>query len=426
MNKRPPFLGYNHNVRHKGRLFHVQTEDSGLSRPVLTTHVFVEGTILGTMRGQYTVDEADPVVQKRMQDQHKTMLKRVRDGQFDEAAAALPEAAAKPEVKPEAQTAAKPEPAPAKVEATAVKAEPAKGAKRVEAVPEHIPHEVAPETQRLAVARKPPPPPPPPVRKEGKDAQSSSGSWSVAASIDKTPLSGESTAELQPVQKAGEPSTLAARLKIGASQAGVVPPPIAGKGPGQSSAAYAALQDEDIEPVVEMEVGSSDDDEPQLTIEAAEPTEEEAQAEELSKATPLPAAMPLGHDETFMMGADQLVPPPRVGPFTVSVPFGQDVRPLRVTRPLAVRPLHSGALRARPTSEGVIVLCMAPTLAKVRARRPPRNSADPLRTTQPHLRATTPSPQSSAVSAMSTFQPSEGSQPIDDKIMSFLRHEAAR
>ena len=38
-----PLLGYNNNVRHKNRVFHIQTEDSGLDRPHLITHLFADG-----------------------------------------------------------------------------------------------------------------------------------------------------------------------------------------------------------------------------------------------------------------------------------------------------------------------------------------------------------------------------------------------
>ncbi|HPH26638.1 MAG TPA: hypothetical protein PLA87_07295, partial [Pseudomonadota bacterium] len=92
MSKRPPLLGYNHNVRHLGRLFHVQTEDSGLSRLWITTHLFYEGTILATARCSYGAEDPDEVVQKKMQNQHKTMLKKLRDGAFD----SLPEVSGQP------------------------------------------------------------------------------------------------------------------------------------------------------------------------------------------------------------------------------------------------------------------------------------------------------------------------------------------
>ena len=36
-----PLLGFNNNVRHKGRLFHIQTEDSGVRHPHVITHLFM-------------------------------------------------------------------------------------------------------------------------------------------------------------------------------------------------------------------------------------------------------------------------------------------------------------------------------------------------------------------------------------------------
>src|ERR1051326_2938636 len=42
---RSPLLGYNHNVKYRGRIFHVQTEDSGPANPRLFTHLYYEGTI---------------------------------------------------------------------------------------------------------------------------------------------------------------------------------------------------------------------------------------------------------------------------------------------------------------------------------------------------------------------------------------------
>lgn len=89
MAKRRPLRGYNHNVRHAGHLYHVQTEDSGPGRAQLTTHIFYQGVILGTARSSYGEDTPEEVVLRLMQGQHKTALKQLRDGVFDEKAAAL-------------------------------------------------------------------------------------------------------------------------------------------------------------------------------------------------------------------------------------------------------------------------------------------------------------------------------------------------
>ncbi len=81
---RSPVLGYNHNVRYAGRLWHVQTEDSGVQNPHIFTHLFHDGTILATKRFDYDASSAVEVVQKFMQSQHKAMLRDLKQGTFDE------------------------------------------------------------------------------------------------------------------------------------------------------------------------------------------------------------------------------------------------------------------------------------------------------------------------------------------------------
>jgi hypothetical protein len=84
MKPRSPVLGYNHNVRYAGRLWHVQTEDSGVNNPHIFTHLFHDGTILATKRIDYDGTSEVGVVQKLMQSQHKLMLKELKQGAFDE------------------------------------------------------------------------------------------------------------------------------------------------------------------------------------------------------------------------------------------------------------------------------------------------------------------------------------------------------
>jgi hypothetical protein len=90
MTKAPsPLLGYNNNVRHKNRVFHVQTEDSGVKHPHIITHLFMDGgRILKSTKQSYaefvgTEGMAD-VVRNMMKEQHKAMLIALRDGQFDD------------------------------------------------------------------------------------------------------------------------------------------------------------------------------------------------------------------------------------------------------------------------------------------------------------------------------------------------------
>lgn len=84
MKTRSPVLGYNHNIRYAGRLWHVQTEDSGVQNPHLFTHLFHDGTILATKRLDYDPSSDAGVVQKLMQAQHKAMLRELKQGAFDD------------------------------------------------------------------------------------------------------------------------------------------------------------------------------------------------------------------------------------------------------------------------------------------------------------------------------------------------------
>ncbi|MCA9674939.1 MAG: hypothetical protein KC464_07895, partial [Myxococcales bacterium] len=82
--QRSPILGYNHNVRYRGLVFHVQTEDSGVSNPHVFTHLFHGGVILTTRKLVYDPSAADDSVKALMQAQHKAVLKDLRRHLFDE------------------------------------------------------------------------------------------------------------------------------------------------------------------------------------------------------------------------------------------------------------------------------------------------------------------------------------------------------
>ena len=75
---RSPLLGYNHNVKYGGHIFHVQTEDSGPGNPHVFTHLFFEGSILASKRGQYEPDLPEDEVRAMMQAQHKAILKELK------------------------------------------------------------------------------------------------------------------------------------------------------------------------------------------------------------------------------------------------------------------------------------------------------------------------------------------------------------
>jgi hypothetical protein len=81
--RQSPVLGYNHNLRHGGRVFHVQTEDSGQGYARLHTHLFYEGTILSTKKQEYDPSAPEEAVRALMQQLHKAMIKELTHGEHD-------------------------------------------------------------------------------------------------------------------------------------------------------------------------------------------------------------------------------------------------------------------------------------------------------------------------------------------------------
>ena len=79
--------GFNHNIKHKGRLFHIQTEDSGPKNPHTITHLFVGGNVLASKKQQYAEIIGNPdyekTVRSMMEEQHKQMLRDLIHGVFD-------------------------------------------------------------------------------------------------------------------------------------------------------------------------------------------------------------------------------------------------------------------------------------------------------------------------------------------------------
>jgi hypothetical protein len=82
--KRSPILGYNHNVRFRGIVFHIQTEDSGITNPHVFTHLFHGGVIISTRKLVYDPDANDEAVKALMQAQHKAVMKDLKRGTFDD------------------------------------------------------------------------------------------------------------------------------------------------------------------------------------------------------------------------------------------------------------------------------------------------------------------------------------------------------
>jgi pSer/pThr/pTyr-binding forkhead associated (FHA) protein len=81
-------LGFNNNLKYKGHVYHVQTEDSGLDKPHVITHLFADGgRVIKSFKRSYAAevhrDDVGPYVKALMKGQHMEMLVLLRDGRFD-------------------------------------------------------------------------------------------------------------------------------------------------------------------------------------------------------------------------------------------------------------------------------------------------------------------------------------------------------
>ena len=80
--------GFNTDVKHLTRVFHVQTEDRGLTNPVVESLVYVGGEILLSKKSPYgsliSGDRVDEKALREMMDlQHRRMIEAVRRGRLD-------------------------------------------------------------------------------------------------------------------------------------------------------------------------------------------------------------------------------------------------------------------------------------------------------------------------------------------------------
>jgi hypothetical protein len=80
--------GFNTDVKHETKVFHVQTEDRGLANPVVESLVYVGGEILMSKKSPYrnliSGDHVDEKALREMMDlQHRRMIEAVRRGRLD-------------------------------------------------------------------------------------------------------------------------------------------------------------------------------------------------------------------------------------------------------------------------------------------------------------------------------------------------------
>ncbi len=91
--KKPSFrraqVGFNNNMKFRDQVFHVQTEDSGLDKPHIITHLFADGgRVIKSHKRLYAAEvsraDVSAFVRALMKAQHMEMVLMLREGKFDD------------------------------------------------------------------------------------------------------------------------------------------------------------------------------------------------------------------------------------------------------------------------------------------------------------------------------------------------------
>ena len=80
--------GFNTNIRYRGRIFHVQTEDGGKESPQIITLLYEGGAILFSKKSSYEdrLETAglEDAVRELMEAQHRVMVSALKAGKLNE------------------------------------------------------------------------------------------------------------------------------------------------------------------------------------------------------------------------------------------------------------------------------------------------------------------------------------------------------
>jgi hypothetical protein len=79
--------GFNTDVKHKNKVYHVQTEDKGRSNPKIESLVYVGGEILDSYQTSYEQNKADLTedqIMELLESQHKRVVRHIKIGHYDE------------------------------------------------------------------------------------------------------------------------------------------------------------------------------------------------------------------------------------------------------------------------------------------------------------------------------------------------------
>ncbi len=77
--------GYNTDVSHADRVYHVQTEDKGTANPYIESLVYVGGQVVSARRTDYAdrLEDGKDAIVELMETQHRSMIDAIREGEFD-------------------------------------------------------------------------------------------------------------------------------------------------------------------------------------------------------------------------------------------------------------------------------------------------------------------------------------------------------
>jgi len=79
--------GYNTDIKHNERVFHIQTEDKGVDNPVIESLIYMGGKIVASRQYSYASllrqGYSEKAVQEMLDSQHRKMMRDVRGGKYD-------------------------------------------------------------------------------------------------------------------------------------------------------------------------------------------------------------------------------------------------------------------------------------------------------------------------------------------------------
>jgi len=78
--------GFNTDIKHKTKVYHVQTEDKGRENPKIETLVYLGGEILDSTKVAYRNDPplSEESISERMETQHKRVIRNIKIGKYDD------------------------------------------------------------------------------------------------------------------------------------------------------------------------------------------------------------------------------------------------------------------------------------------------------------------------------------------------------